>query len=149
MSKSWLIFCSVFSLVGIVCLFIGYRVWDKNRELKANGIQTTATVIGHHEQDRSRGSRKSRNRTSTAKAVIVQYADNEGKNRVFYSTTYTTPVMYDVGEIIKIWYKKDNPDDVLMEGKDEWLLPLILGGLGFIFSLIGIPNLLKELFKST
>jgi hypothetical protein len=55
-------------------------------------------------------------------------------------------VLFQIGETIKIWYRKDNPNQLLMEGKDEWLLPMILGGFGFIFSLIGIPALLKELF---
>lgn len=45
-----------------------------------------------------------------------------------------------------IWYQKGNPNEVLMEGKDEWLLPTVLGAFGVIFSLIGLPGLLKELF---
>jgi uncharacterized membrane-anchored protein YitT (DUF2179 family) len=135
---SWFLFCSVFSLIGIVCLCFAYFFWNKNRTLKATGVETTATVIAHH--------KKRQIPTTTASAVVVQYMDENNQPKVYYSTTYTTPVLFQIGETIKIWYRKDNPNELLMEGKDEWLLPMIMGGFGFIFSLIGLPALLKEIF---
>ncbi|MFN8348574.1 MAG: DUF3592 domain-containing protein [Spirosomataceae bacterium] len=136
---SWVIFCSVFSLVGIVCLCFAYFFWNKTGKLKATGIKTTGLVIAHH--------KKRQITPSTASAVVVQYMYEKNQPRVYYSTTYTTPPLFAVGETITIWYQKDKPDEILMEGKDEWLLTAILGGFGLVFSLIGLPALLKELFS--
>lgn len=136
--KLWLGFLGLFALVGIVCASIAYSLWSKNRHMKANGIETTGVVIGHHQ--------KNQIQRTTALAVVVQYTDYRNQPRVYYSTTYTTPVMFQVGETIRLWYLKDKPDDILMEGKDEWLLPMVLGGFGLVFSLIGLPGILKSLF---
>ena len=137
-SWSWVIFSGAFSLVGLVCLGFAYYFWNKNRKLKSSGVETTALVIAHY--------KKPQIPPSTAKAVVIQYTDNHNQTRVYYSTLYTTPVQFQVGETIRIWYQKGNPNEVLMEGKDEWLLPTVLGAFGVIFSLIGLPSLLKELF---
>lgn len=137
-SWSWLAFCGAFSLVGLVCVGFAYYFWNKNRKLKSSGVETTALVIAHY--------KKPQITPSTAKAVVIQYIDNSNETRVYYSTLYTTPVQFQVGETIRIWYQPEHPNDVLMEGKDEWLLPTVLGAFGVVFSLIGLPSLLKELF---
>lgn len=135
--KLWLGFLGLFALVGIVCASIAYSLWSKNRNMKTNGIETTGVVIGHHQ--------KRQIPTTTSLAVIVQYTDYRNQPRIYYSTTYTTPVMFQVGEKIRLWYLKEKPDDILMEGKDEWILPMVLGGFGLVFSLIGLPGLVKSL----
>lgn len=139
--KSWLLFLGVFALVGLVCSGIAWALWNKNRYIKASGIGTTGLIINHH-----RKWQPSPNQ-STALAVVVQYTDWQSQPRVYYSTTYTTPVLFQVGETIQLWYLKDKPDEILMEGKDEWLIPLVLAGFGLVFSLIGLPGLLKALIK--
>lgn len=139
--KSWLLFLGVFALVGVVCSGIALFVWNKNRSMKANGIETTGLVIGHLQGWRDRTHR------SNTVAVVVQYADEQNTPRVYRSNTYTDPPMYAVGETIRLWYRKDQPEELLLEGKDEWLLPAILGGFGLVFSLIGLPGLIKELIR--
>lgn len=135
--KLWLIFLGAFAVVGIVCTCLAYSIWNKNRYIKTKGIETTGQVIGHHQQRQIK--------TTTALAVIVQYVDYQNQPRVYYSTTYTTPALFQVGENIRLWYLREKPDEILMEGKDEWLLPLVLGGFGLVFSLIGLPGLIKSL----
>ncbi len=96
-------------------------------------------MIGHH--------KKKQIPASTAQAVILQYSTKTEEYKIFYSTTYTTPPLFQVGEQIKIWYQPDQSENVLMEGKDEWLVPMILFGFGTIFSLIGLPGFIKEILK--
>lgn len=139
--KSWLIFLGVFALVGVVCIGIAWYVWSKNRSLKASGIETAGVVVGHLQGWRDRHHR------SNAVAVVVQYADAQNSPRTYTSSTYTSPALFDVGETVRLWYLEGQPDQVLLEGKDEWLLPAILGGFGLVFSLIGLPGLIRELLK--
>ena len=107
--------------------------------MKSNGIEKTGVVIAHHQ--------KNQIPKTSAYAVVVQYMDENNQPRVYYSTTYTTPVMFQIGENVKLWYLKEKPADVLLEGKDEWLIPMVLAGFGLVFGLIGLPALFKELFK--
>ncbi len=137
--KFWLLFCILFSTVGIVCSIISYNLWNKNRQIKTKGVEKMGVVIAHHQ--------KKQIPTTTALAVVVQFMDETNQPRVFYSTTYTTPVMFQIGETVKLWYLKEKPAEVLLEGKDEWLISMVLAGFGLIFSLIGLPALLKELFR--
>ncbi|CCG99664.1 hypothetical protein FAES_1654 [Fibrella aestuarina BUZ 2] len=135
--KLWLLFLGVFALIGIVCTGIAYSLWSKTRYMKTHGIETRGVVIAHH--------KKRQITPSTAQAVVVQYTDQHNQSQIYYSTTYTTPPMFQIGEVIKLWYMSDRPNELLMEGKDEWLLPLILGGFGLVFSLIGVPGLIRSL----
>ncbi|WP_441656240.1 DUF3592 domain-containing protein [Fibrella musci] len=105
--------------------------------MKTHGIETHGVVIAHH--------KKRQLSPSTAQAVVVQYTDQRNQPQIYYSTTYTTPPMFQIGEVIKLWYLKDRPNELLMEGKDEWLLPMVLGGFGLVFSLIGLPGLIRSL----
>lgn len=137
--KSWLLFLGVFSLVGIVCSGLAHRSWTQNRTLKANGVETTGVVIDLRRQWKSAPNR------STALAVVVQYTDVQQKPQVYYSQLYTTPPLFQPGETVRLWYQLDDPNNVLLEGKDEWLIPAVLAGFGLVFSLIGLPGLVKEL----
>lgn len=135
--KFWLLFLGVFALVGVVCSGIAYSLWRKTRYLKAHGIEARGVVIAHY--------KKQQISPSTAQAVVVQYTDHRNQPQVYYSTTYTTPPMFPIGETIRIWYLKDQPNELLLEGTDEWLVPVVLGGFGLVFSLIGLPGLIRSL----
>ncbi len=106
MNKSWLIFCGLFSLVGISCSITAYQLWSKGQDLKSTGIESIATVIGDP--------KKKQSLSTTALAVIIQFNDIKRDSRIFYSTTFTSPVLFPVGEQIWIWYQQDEPDNVLM-----------------------------------
>ncbi len=135
----WPLFLSVFALLGIIFLSISFYTWRTQQALKANGIETTGQVIDHIQGWRDQHHR------STAMAVVVHYFDWQNQPRIYRSNTYTTPVLFQIGETVRLWYQKDNPDNVLLAGKDEWLLVAIFGGFGLIFSLIGLPGVIKEL----
>jgi hypothetical protein len=139
--KSWLLFLGVFSLVGLACSGIAYYIWHQSRSLKADGIQTTGVVIDHIQ-----GWRDSHHRSNTW-AVVVQYTDWQHTTRIYRSDMYTDPVLFGIGETVRLWYRKETPDKVLLDGASSWLLPAILGGFGLVFSLIGLPGLLKHLFR--
>ncbi|MBO0939933.1 DUF3592 domain-containing protein [Fibrella sp. HMF5335] len=137
--KFWLLFLTVFSLVGVICSGIAYWTWSKNRTLKANGVETTGVVVDLRQQWKPAPNR------STALAVVVQYTDAQQQPRVYYSQLYTTPPLFQPGETVRLWYRPEAPNDVLLEGKDEWLIPAVLAGFGLVFSLIGLPGLVKAL----
>ena len=136
--KYWLIFSGIFSLVGIVCLIIAFFNYYGIQKFVREGIETEGTVIGHH--------KKRQISPGTALGVVVAYKDQNGQALVYYSTTYTTPVEYQIGEQVRIWYKRNQPNEVIIKGKNMWLITMVLGGFGIVFSLIGLPAFLKEIY---
>ena len=132
MDKSWLIFSGIFSIVGVVCSVLAYTNYAAIKNQIKDGIETEGIVIDHH--------RKNQIKTTTALAVVVAYKDQNGQPLVYYSTTYTTPVEFQLGERVKLWYKPNQPNEVVIEGRNMWLIVMILGGFGLVFSLIGLPG---------
>ena len=137
--KSWLFFCGVFATVGVVCLVLAYFNYASIKNQIKDGTETEGTVIGHYKQKQLK--------PTTALAVVVAYKDQYGKPLVYYSTTYTTPVEFQIGEQVKLWYNPKQHNEIIIKGKNMGLIPMILAGFGIVFSLIGLPGFLKELFK--
>lgn len=133
------------SLIGVLLCSLAYHLWQENRRLKTEGIAATGTVIGHH--SKSHYDRKKR-RTSVTTAPIVRFANVQGQTLTATSDVYTSPPRFKTGERVQLWYAPENPEKILLAGAEEWVLTLILGGIGGLLSLAGIPNFYKALFQS-
>ncbi|MEZ4903587.1 MAG: DUF3592 domain-containing protein [Spirosomataceae bacterium] len=131
--KSWFLFSGVFAFIGVVCLTLAYYNYWLIQKTIENGIETEGVIIAHRRENKI-------NRT-TALAVVVAYKNEKGEPRVYYSTTYTTPVAFQIGEQVSISYNPNDPNDVILHSPTKWLIPLVLGGFGIVFSLIGLPTI--------
>lgn len=68
----------------------------------------------------------------------VAFTTIEGEEVRFISTTGSSPPSYNVGDKVTVLYEPQNP--INAEIKDFvslWLGPLVVGGMGFIFFLVG------------
>ncbi|GAB2561438.1 DUF3592 domain-containing protein [Spirosoma aerophilum] len=140
--KAGLLFLGVFALVGIGLLGGSYYSWQYTQRIMKAGVEAKGVVID------TRYSRDKNGRTTSAQAPVVQFVTAEGKPVTYYSQTYTTPASFDVGETVTLWYMPEKPqEDVILDGMTTWILPAVLGGMGVIFSLIGLPGLIRSLFR--
>ena len=56
----------------------------------------------------------------------------------FKSMAHSNPPQYKVGDAVPVLYDPDRPDDARIRSFTSlWLLALILGGLGFVFTALG------------
>jgi hypothetical protein len=139
--KAGLLFFGLFALIGTGLLIGAYYSWQYTQRIRETGVETTGVVID------TRYSRDKHGRTTTAQAPIIRFNIADGTPVTYYSQTYTTPASFDVGETVKLWYMPEKPqEDVILEGMTNWILPLVLGGMGIIFSLIGYPGVIRSLF---
>ena len=136
----WLLFTGFFALIGTGLLLGAYVSWHSTQRIIRTGIETTGVVID------TRYARDKKGVTTTALAPVIQFRTATGRPVTYYSSTYTTPARFEVGDTVPLWYLPENPQvDVILEGTDSWLVSAVLGGMGIIFALIGYPALLSAL----
>jgi hypothetical protein len=126
-------FIYVFLGVGILMLLVALALWNKTRGFVARAATAPGTVTELIEvRDDDGGS-------STFKPV-VKFVDPEGREISFTSSYSSRPPAYDVGETVEVLFVRG---DARINGFGSlWLGPLILGGLGAVFTAIGLSILL-------
>jgi len=68
---------------------------------------------------------------------VVRFSAN-GQSVQFTSSMGSNPPSYDRGEKVEVFYKPSNPQDAMINGfLALWGGPLIVGGLGAVFFLVG------------
>ena len=69
---------------------------------------------------------------------VTTFTADNGSTITFTSSFSSNPPSYDVGEKVEVLYAPDNPNEARIRGFGSlWLGPVILGGLGLVFSAIG------------
>ena len=125
-----------FLMISTIFLIIAIRSWSETNTIYQKGIQTQGMVLENVLRPR-RGSEPQ----STAMAPVVLFNTTDGQQYKYYSTTYTTPAMYDPGDIVDIWYLPEDPQKATLSGKDAMIFPLVFGIFGGVAGLIGIGML--------
>jgi hypothetical protein len=78
-------------------------------------------------------------------APVVAYTAADGRERIYQSSTYSTP-SYQVGDIVDIAYDPADLDSAAIDSwTSRWLLPTIFGGLGSVHFSVGMFGLLTIL----
>ena len=77
-------------------------------------------------------------------APVVQYIDATGKARLFYSTEFSRPPRFEIGQKVSIYYNKKDPQDASMGF--SWLFIFVLLGIGIVFTFFGI--IFQKFFSS-
>jgi len=124
--------------IGAVLLVVGLLVWNKTRVFVARAATTGGVVTELIEvRDNDGGS-------STFKPV-VKFSAPGGEEVTFTSSYSSRPPAYDVGEAVEVLYEPADLRGARIKGFGSlWLGPLILGGLGAVFSVIGASILLAS-----
>ncbi|MEQ8925610.1 MAG: DUF3592 domain-containing protein [Fulvivirga sp.] len=110
----------IFAVIGLIML--GFAIVDASTDYKlaGNGIELNGKVISNPAQP------------------VFEYKVNESIYH-YYSITSSSPPSYYVGEVVTLYVDPENPTRVLVNTfTDRWLLEAILGGMGLIFTLVGL-----------
>lgn len=139
-----LIVFGVMGLIGILLCAAAYYNWKVNHDLKTKGIATRGKVVGYRSQT-SYSSSSKRRQSSQTYAAVVAFVDVNHQPQTAASDVYTSPPRFDVGEQINLWYDPENPERILIEGAEEWLISTILGSVGALLALAGVSNFFKTI----
>lgn len=126
--------------IGIACL-VGGIVWGVNTKKFVDGaVKTSGTVV---EVQR----RQSSSDDGPTYYPVVRFADAEGRDVTFTSSTGSNPPSHREGDRVEVLYDPRDPNDAEINSFFSlWFGPLMIGGLfGTIFPLVGVGVLLGSL----
>ncbi|HAD12969.1 MAG TPA: hypothetical protein DCF33_11100 [Saprospirales bacterium] len=117
------IFFGVFAAAGLLCGIVSASLVYSRWNVTHNGIETMGTVVDLQY-------------SKSSVAPVVSYMDENGRKRLYESTSYTSTNPPEIGDEITLYYLPENPDKIALEGEGWFnLFPLIFffphGGVGF------------------
>ena len=129
----------LFSLVGLGMLVGAFYLYSNTRAFLETAAKAEGTVT---ELVRSRSN------DSTTYRPVVRFSQN-GHQFEFTSSSGSNPPGYSRGEKVEVFYNPANPQDAKINSFfSVWGGPVILGGLGGVFFLIGAGIILVNILKS-
>jgi hypothetical protein len=122
----------IFLGVGAVMLAVAVFTYLHTRTFIAGAAMADGVVIENV------WSSSSSSRSSGTYHPRVRFRAN-GREFVFVSSVGSSPASFRVNDAVQVYYNPENPDNARINSFGElWLLPLIFGSLGVVFSLVGI-----------
>ncbi len=129
-----------FSALGIVLLTVALYLVHSTQTFLEEASTANGTVI---ELVRKKSS------DSNTYAPVVRFVTDTGESIEFTSDTSSNPPSYSEGESVRVLYRPAAPHAARIDGFFSlWLGPIIAGGLGAIFVLIGGALLLSPMFAA-
>jgi len=123
--KLWLYF---FSAAGVLLLAIGVRVTMNQIEFRRHGANAPGVVIENVCDESSDGTCRPK----------VRFRTEAGREIIFVSQTGSQPPKFHEGEPVVVLYDRADPSQASINTfGEQWIEPLILGGLGSGFLLVG------------
>lgn len=136
-ARRWLMFGMI--ATGALSLAVGLIFTGVSVSFLTDAKRVRGTVVAlDWREDHDGGSRKARADDSPAAYPVVEFTPVDGTPRKFRDSAGSNPPAYEVGEQVEVLYRPDSPEDARIKGfLSLWLLPLIFGGIGLVFTGIG------------
>lgn len=130
MGKSGWLFGGIFTPIGLLFAGIGLWLYSSDQDLASSGARATGTVIAITSYRDSDG--------DTMYRPVVEFTDAAGNRREFSSDISSSSSEFSRGETVDVIYDPAQPENAIIDSfMERFFLPLIFGGLGSIFALIG------------
>jgi uncharacterized protein DUF3592 len=131
-----------FGLIGVIFLGIAIVVAATTMSFQAKADRTGGTVTGMEARTSTHRDSDGHQRSSTAWYPTVRFTAADGRRYSFEGSTGSNPPIYHVGDHVAVAYDPAEPSDARIDTfGSTYLLPLIFGGLGAVFTSIGVPFL--------
>ena len=136
MKKSAKLIFKVLSGLGIIMLLIAGYLYFKKIEFKKNALITSGQVVELVEQQSSKNKK-------------IRYVPKvsyfiSGKKYFYLSTFSSSNKIYQVGEKVIVYYDPKNINNVTLDEKSSYTGILLLAGLGFVYTSLGLMPLYFE-----
>lgn len=128
MGKVMLLIGAIFLAIGLVFGTIGSWAYFDDRKLADSGVHTDGTVIAMLGGGSS----------SATYTPRIEFHDTAGVRHEFNGAVGSRPPIYATGDTVAVIYDPDAPDDAMIgDAFDRYFLPMMFGGMGLLFTLIG------------
>ncbi|MBN1203430.1 MAG: DUF3592 domain-containing protein [Myxococcaceae bacterium] len=120
----------ILAVVGIGLVVGSIVAASRTKRFLATAQEARAEVIGMHVSSGTQSSR--------AYFPVLRYRTQKGATHEVTSSVGSNPPRYKEGDSVVILYEPANPTNVRIHTfSNVWLVPMILGGIGGIFILVG------------
>lgn len=133
----------IFGVVGLGLVIGAGFAYVHTASFVAEAARGEGTVV----EIVRRVSRSSDRAQSVTYAPVVRYTTEGGEIVEFQSRTSSNPPAYHTGEPVTVLYRREAPYDAEIDSfAAQWMVPLILGGIGSLFVLVAGAVLLSGPF---
>ncbi len=120
----------IFTPIGLLFSGLGLWLYLNDQDLAAKGVRASGTVIQIVSYRDSDG--------ETMYRPVVEFTDTAGSRREFSSDVSSSTSEFQRGEAVDVIYDPVAPENAIIDSfMERFFLPLIFGGLGSIFALVG------------
>lgn len=130
----------VFLLSGIGLLIGATLNFTRTRAFLARAAEAIGEVVALEEEPPTEPGE------SHTYRPVVSFQIGANQRVRFESMAHSNPPQYKIGASVRVLYNPDRPNEARIRSFTSlWLLPVILGGLGLIFTGLGVGLLLVPL----
>jgi len=127
----------VFLLSGIGLLIAAARYVRRTRAFLSRAAEATGEVVALEKEPA----------TGTGDLCtyrpVVSFQSRSGQRTQFAALAHSNPPEYQVGDPVRVLYDPERPQEACIRSFTQlWLLAVLLGGLGLIFTALGAGLLL-------
>lgn len=133
----------IFGLIGLVLLCVGIALAASTAGFLASAERTDGAVVALTARTTTTRNSDGHSRSSTSWYPTVEFTV-DGRRYSFQSSTGSNPPSYKKGESVPVAYDPDDPSNARIASFwAAFLAPLIVGGLGVVFTPIGVVFFVK------
>ncbi|MBK7883922.1 MAG: DUF3592 domain-containing protein [Chitinophagaceae bacterium] len=144
MNKTRKIIPGIFFIIGIFLLITAVTFYIDKKKFISNSLQVKGKVIKMIE---SRSSSTRSSRSHLVYAPVIAYIVNS-KEYAFTSPIKSSPPAYEIGEEVTVYYDKNDPANAQLNSLKDYLITIVSGGLGFLFTVIPVIIFFAEKRKN-
>jgi Protein of unknown function (DUF3592) len=128
----------IWIFIALGALFLGGALIDAyfTQKFVRESVTTDGAVVGLNPTHRARKRR-------VTYAPVFRFVTEDGRPVTVVSHTSSNPPAFNLGEAVKVHYKKDHPENAKIDSFGQlWLGDIVFGSVGAIFTGIGVLILL-------
>lgn len=125
-NKTFSIIEIIFSVFGVCLLIVGFFSYKLNKQFIQSNSKSAAVVIDL-------------NIKNDVFYPVLSLKTIEGKTIKFISSVGSNPSLYQIGDVVEVYYDPTNLQSIrINDFWSNWLTTLILSSIGIIFSIFGL-----------
>jgi Protein of unknown function (DUF3592) len=131
----------IFLLVGIPFLIVAFFTYQSTTNFLRGALTSTGTITRCNWVTSTTTTRDSNGNTHTSTSTLcqptVRFRTQDERTIVFVSNVSNSSMRE--GQQVQVSYHADQPENARLSSfGDLWVLPLVFGGLGSVFTLVGL-----------
>lgn len=139
MGKNFMrIFMLVFGLTGLILLTVAFFLFRSEISFRTDALRAPGVVVDLVPSSGSRG--------GTLYKTVFVFADNKDRKHRITGNVASSPPAHNPGEAVTVLYKPGEPENAQLDSfMSSWFAPLLVGGLGIVFTSVSAGILISAL----